>query len=501
MKYSRGVRRSRNSIRSRNRSRGGGSNGGKFFIWITTLVVVVSVVGLLWLLGKSLFSSIWAEHMAATIQITQGRAEFSLEGSSDWTRALSDQQFLAGDAIRTKANTVVSFELTDGYTFFINENSELQFRTLDKKSSGEKTIELDLVEGEIWAQVPEDKTLKDGSSVFIVYTDQLQLHVTGTIFDLVSRNNEDIIRLIRGNVEAKIYTNEDKSETKTLAVGVGQKLVITPQSKIRITAGEEVLEITDNNFLESDWHLNNLEKFAPEEAAQIRRKIEITQPKKPTPTDETEEIPTEEGVIESPKIISPENNKTYPASTDAIQIEGSSPPEAFQISVNGYTLTKFNPGDRKWTYFASKKFGTLVGGENTYEVVAIDRGGNKSAPAILKLNYAGKTAPRTRTSSANSLAAPVITKPARADASQPYQTSSEVVTIVGTVPAGTEWVTVNDFRLRKFQAGHTEFSYIANANYGNLKKGENIFKVTAYTDGGKKTSSSSIVVYYKPVDL
>ena len=280
---------------------------------------------------------------------------------------------------------------------------------------------------------------------------------------------------------------------------MGQKLVITPQTKTKIFDGEDILTITDNNFIESDWHLNNLEQFAPEEAAQIRRKIEISTPAQPADTETTTETASESN-IESPKILSPENNKTYPASVDSVKIEGTAPLEAFQISVNGYTLTKFQPGDRKWTYFASKKFGTLVNGKNTYQVTAVDREGNKSAPAEVIVFYeGGQVASGTNTEA--ELPPPVITKPERADPTQPYQTSSEVVTIVGTVPAGTEWVTVNDFRLRKFTPGMTEFSYIANANYGNMRKGENIFRVTAFADGGKKSSSTFIVVYYKPVDL
>ena len=160
MKYSRGVKRSR-SRRSPRRGRSPRVNKRSYISRLIPIGFVAVVIGIVWWTGQSLFSSIWSEDISATIQISQGRAEFALEGNDEWTRALSDQQFLSGDTIRTKANTTASLELLDGYTFFINENTEIKFKKLEKNSSGEKTIEIDLLKGEIWASIPEDKTLKE----------------------------------------------------------------------------------------------------------------------------------------------------------------------------------------------------------------------------------------------------------------------------------------------------------------------------------------------------
>ena len=96
--------------------------------------------------------------------------------------------------------------------------------------------------------------------------------------------------------------------------------------------------------------------------------------------------------------------------------------------------------------------------------------------------------------------APVVTRPAIIDEGEPYQTSSDIVTIMGIVDPKTNGVEVNGFRLKKFQPGQTEFSYIANARYGNMEEGENVYEITAFGPDGKK-AVKTITVVYTPVNL
>lgn len=502
MRYSRGTRR-KQSVFSSGRRRSGrsrrSSGGSKLFLGGLALVVLFGVGKLL----ASLFSGGFAENASAEIQILRGRVEFQLEESEDWTRAYSDQKFLPGDSIKTIGNARVSLEFLGGNVFFLGPETEIQIQTLEEYSSGQKKAHIFLRKGQIWAHIPDEKLLEEGKSRFVIETQKQEVEIKGSIFDITVTPNEDIIRLVRGAVSTAVLLDPESGETQDLSVGVGQKFVLNSQSIESLKQNQNVLEITDNEFLESEWHLENLEQFAPEEAAQIRRKIEISAPKiEKTPEDSLEASDD----IDPPKILSPADKTTIPASQDMIKIEGSASLKTFQISVNGYTLTKFQPGDKKWTYFASKKFGTLVAGENKYSIVAISRDGKKSKPAEITLFYEGESAVssapdvQAAQSTDASFPAPVITNPKIIDPSQPYETSSEVVTISGTVPLGTIRVTVNDFVLKKFSAGNTNFSYIANANYGNLKKGENTFVINAYSSDGK-VSTTTIKVFYTPLNL
>lgn len=470
--------------------------------FIPLITVVLAFILLVWVGGRflsRLFSDTRTEVASAEIHILKGRAEFSLPESGQWTPAYSEQEFLSGDAIRTNGNTRISFDFLGGNVIFLDENSELIFEELEEKSSGKKIARLKLTQGRLWARVSDDDFNSDSDSLFTVETPRSIVHVRGTIFDLSTNVSQDVIRLIKGSVDTDIFTDDTKKDIQNIKVGVGQKLTVSNPNIDRMKRGEDVLEIIDTEFIESEWHLQNLEQFFPQEVSQIRRRIEVTAPKVETPISEpTLEVSSE---LESPEILTPQNGARIPASEDAVKIEGSAPLKAVQIIVNGYTLTRFQPGDRKWVYFAATKFGTLLPGENKYSVIAVSRDGKKSAPAEVSVFYEGAGATPVSSSeptietSVDEFKAPVITSPAILSLDEPYQTSGDVVTISGIVDPKTNTVEVNGFKLQKFEPGQTEFRYIANARYGNMKEGENLYEVVALGPDGKKASTTIKVVY------
>lgn len=67
-----------------------------------------------------------------------------------------------------------------------------------------------------------------------------------------------------------------------------------------------------------------------------------------------------------------------------------------------------------------------------------------------------------------------------------WETTDTKVTIVGTAPAKTKTITINDYELKKFVPGDNSWSYVASFEFGNLKKGDNEFKVYA-TDFNEET--------------
>ncbi|MCF7905815.1 FecR family protein [Candidatus Gracilibacteria bacterium] len=472
----------------------------KNYIPLITFLVALGFV--LWLgvrFFSLLFSDVRSESTAAEIQILKGRAEFTLIESDAWTPVYSEQKFLEGDSLRTAPASRISLEFLGGNMIFLDENSELFLQRLEEKSSGKKYVTLVLRSGRMWARVLDDSFKMGSDSSFVVETSRLRVHVRGTIFDLSTNAVQDSLQLIKGNVDADILEIEQK---KNIQVGVGQKLVVSPASLEQMREGADVLGIIDAEFIESEWHLGNLERFFPQEAAQIRRRIELTAPSS-RPIESSEPVSSD---LEPPRILTPADGTRIPASQDALRIEGTAPLEAAQIVVNGYTLTRFQPGDRKWVYFAATKFGTLVGGENKFSIVAVKRDGSRSVPTEITVFYEGETQ-ETVPSMGNSeepsgdvFQAPVITRPAVIVSGEPYQTSSEVVTILGIVDPRTNAVDVNGFRLQKFQPGQTEFSYIANANYNNMKQGENVYEITAFGPDGKK-ATTSITIVYTPINV
>lgn len=465
-----------------------------FFLWAVFTFVA------------TLFGGVSSESTSADLEVLNGRAEFLLTGDETWSPAFGEQKFFAGESIRTSSNAHIALNFLEGHTVFLGNNTEVNIKTLEKKNDAEHHISLDLKNGSLWVKVSEDLLAQDKSSSFEITTPKTAVTVNGTLFALDVQPQQETVRLIKGSVTVDVM--KEGESIASLPVSVGQKLVINDETLAEIKAGADTLAIIDNEFIESEWHLSNLDRFAPQEAAGIRRKIELAQPLK-TAAQEIENKTNEEDVgsddVERPVITEPANNAVLPASQDAISIEGTAPLEAFQIEVNGYTLTKFSPGDRKWTYFGATKFGTLVSGENKYSVVAITRDGKRSKPATINVTYEGSSVvqPSTTVAPISQFAPPVVTSPAIFSNGAPdtvYQTSASVVTFSGTVPNGTNAVQVNGFQLRKFQPGNTKFSYIANASLGNMKEGENSYTILAIGPDGK-SSQTQIKIFYSPLDI
>jgi hypothetical protein len=70
--------------------------------------------------------------------------------------------------------------------------------------------------------------------------------------------------------------------------------------------------------------------------------------------------------------------------------------------------------------------------------------------------------------------------------------------ISGTVPVGTASVAVDDYKLQKFTAGDTRFSYIADTQYDNLQEGKNTYVIKAFDVDGSVISEGTITVNYDP---
>ncbi len=72
--------------------------------------------------------------------------------------------------------------------------------------------------------------------------------------------------------------------------------------------------------------------------------------------------------------------------------------------------------------------------------------------------------------------------------------------IQGTTPESTEKIVINGYTLNKYKAGKTEWSYIAAASLGTLKKGENRYTVSAFDKDNNKLGSRSFSIVYQGID-
>lgn len=497
------------------------------------LLPIASVAVLVLLLGFGVMKT-WnalgkgkAQQASAEMKLIQGSTQFALGENENWvTNTNQSAKLISGDQIQTQNNSEASLSFLERSYIFLNENTQISIDTFTKTESGKNTVELTIHKGEVWAKIDEGDFKKENGSSFIIRSPKAKTYIEGTVLDIATTENQDTIRLINGKASVDILLGEGKKDSTNISVGVGQKLIVNESSIQQLQSGEDILESIDQSFQESDWHITHLEQFFPEEAGKIKERIQLSKPTVTVPTAEEEGAPANiDPSIEAPAILSPASGASIPAAQVDLIIEGTAPPEAEFITVNNYTLTKYLPGDRKWSYFAAKKFGTLVPGENTYKVVATTRDGRSSEVTTLTVNYEGtsepqapvtpSTNPTTQTTETGTeseeisseapvedsdFPKPVVTRPATGSFNDPFQTSSKIITITGTVDPMTQSVEVNGFKLRKFVPGNTEFSYIANANYGNLKEGLNTFTIKAFGPENK-VSQSEIKIIYTPLEV
>lgn len=460
------------------------------------LILGVAVLGI-WAITR-LGGSSDADTQTATLTIHSGTVEFSSEGTDFWINAKSGLEAQEGDRLRTGANSRAELTILGNTTLFLGDNTELSLTTLRQRSNGKKELKLTVPRGQVWVSVAENEFSRDSGSKFSLHTGRQVVRLRGTIFDLQS-GEADTLRVLRGGIDTSILDTEG-DEAETILVDTGKKLILNDTTRDQLLADTDpavVLQTSETEFRESEWHLLNLERVAPQEAATIRGEIDRKASLKNTLADPDAEP------LSAPTFLEPLPGTVVPASADALPLSGTAPAEAFQVSVNGYTLTKFQAGDRKWTYFASRKFGTLVPGENTYEVIATARDGRQSPPAKITVTYAGTSTPATiEPVDAGSItdpdfAAPIVTSPVIADTSKPFETNEAVLRIEGLVDPKTNAVEVNGFRLKKYVAGSEKWLYTANAQYGNLSVGANTFVVRAFGPDGK-TATTQIHVVYQP---
>jgi hypothetical protein len=78
-----------------------------------------------------------------------------------------------------------------------------------------------------------------------------------------------------------------------------------------------------------------------------------------------------------------------------------------------------------------------------------------------------------------------------------YVVTGSLATLSGSV-SGADKVVVNGYTLQKFISGDSSWTYYANADYGLMQKGENIYEIYAIAPDGTKSETLTVKVLYNP---
>lgn len=198
--------------------------------------------------------------------------------------------------------------------------------------------------------------------------------------------------------------------------------------------------------------------------------------------------------LPAPTITAPaRDGQIYRTQAGEITLRGGVPVGTQAVDVNGYRLQLFKPGSTTWSYLARTDLGNLVAGRNEFRVVAYNSASKASPEAVLVvLVEAGQegvvsTGALLTSSSASSVQESELPKndPTRAGSLQvtgpvpgtQYTATGSEILIEGTTIPETDSVWVNGYKLQLYKSGKTTWNYIAREAMGNLKKGQNAYRI------------------------
>ena len=391
------------------------------------LIAVGVIAVLLFNLWRAIFTP--APTADGYMHVEAGSVEMKTWGTEEYFNLSSDTVIMQGDELKTSADAKVIIEFLDGTIMRVDGGTSVVFDGIFEK--GEiQMIEIFLEDGKIWF----NKLYKDTatSNVFVKMDNINVTSEEASIFEL-ENDFDEVVRVMNGEqIAVEVKSMDDSKVVETEQIGVGQEIVFNDKVLDRYWQYQSpsVLAALSDEFKQSGWHewnvaedleptqfskaLGNKNEFVVVEPEVVVEPVgegvevegdsvdtseeaivepEIVEPdveEGDTTEEDTEEEAVVLGVLETPVISSVQGGTETNAdgfyvvpgrlATLSGTISG-----AEKVVVNGYTLSKFKPGDTTWTYFANADFALMVEGENTYEVYALGADGTRSESIYVKV--------------------------------------------------------------------------------------------------------------------
>ena len=192
---------------------------------------------------------------------------------------------------------------------------------------------------------------------------------------------------------------------------------------------------------------------------------------------------------QSPTITFPgSSGSTIQMNDDSFEIIGTASSDTTGIIVNGYQLQKFRTG-QKWKYLVDPAIGNVRIGENTYEVVAVDRAGNRSAPVRIMIVWKAQLfaieEEENSVREVRTYLQPGSLRILSPTMGELYKTNSPEVLIEGETSPDTHSISVNGYTLSLYFPGKITWNYIAKEEFSNYRLGLNRYAVVARNSEGR----------------
>jgi len=417
--------------RSPYRARGSRKRSSSFRDYLLPFLILIAV-GIIIILSYNLWRAIFSPEKveSAKMYIVEGDVEVKSWEEENFITLSVNTALFQGDEIITDSDSKVIIEFFDGTIMRVDYNSDVILDTINS-DKGEKQVSLKLINGNLWFNKWFNKDLKDTLETTIV----VELNRSSVVVDAVSvfavgNSFNEIVRVVKGgDVLVNVLAENDREKVvETVNVGVGQEVVLTPEDfeDYWQYKSPTVLAAYSDEFKLSDWYLWNLkedkkpteledgledfvevepEKIDVEEGSDVDEEDDSVNEEVHSDLEEDleeeiadESVSEEEKLVEvsldlsEPKLLSvagktDKNDDGYYEVNSKLAVIKGSISGAEKVIVDGYTLKKFEPGDTDWAYYANADYDLMTEGENSYEVYAEDKDGNKSDSIFVKIWY------------------------------------------------------------------------------------------------------------------
>jgi len=499
-----------------------------FLLCVGVLAVLVFQI------GSNFFSPVKGD---AVIYLAEGRAKILPFGKSEWENTYHGVKVRLGDGVKTLNGSKALISFYDGTVLRMNDDTEVTLIDITKNGDSQEIL-LSLNHGEIWVNKPVKNNVVKKTD-FVVQTNNASYAITGTIFDLSKTDTAENLKVLRGEVQADILEIKDGKTgvVETVPVGIGQQINLDDAVMKSFLNRESpsVLKAIDTTFMALPWYIwNSAEDQTPTDFASGQRSALLdSMPNNGVTTnaDGSTAVDTTGGVqadaadnngdlskLAAPIIVNPAQ-ATVDTINGQLVLSGTVATGTKKVVVKQMLsgasteehilLNKFDPTTTSWKYNLAPSYNNILPGTNVYKIVGVDDQAKETAPTTITVNFKENnttTTDATSTTTSDTTATvsgPVSDLKALTVATKTYSEGMKI-DVDGFLIAGSvknaDKLFVNDYQLGKFKSGDTTWTYNVKESFGNLKEGENDYKVYAVGADGKKSSVLTIVINYtKPV--
>lgn len=413
------------------------------------------------------------------LNIESGSAKAMTLAKNEWQNAPDKIYLYKGEKLKTGSDGRVTLTFFDQSILRMDTDTEVEFTTLKKKNDTDN-IEVDLKGGNLWAKI---ERINDPNSTFSITTELLTIDTRGAVLAVAAPGT---VYVMEGNAQIGVKYEDDV--IKTYTVGIGQQFTVDSEGAASIKRGgdAEVVFALSEIFKKTNWYRWNVKKdgaISAFEESGLTDEANMADEGADSTTDETATDDTEASADELANVgrlvYITKPSKNTETNESSITVEGNYDTEKISaVYIDGKKTTV--TGESKWKLAGLK---LSIEGDNEFKVEAEDTNGNKTTLDSLVIVY-DKTPPE----------APEITKPLPVEGEDTVVIEGVEQEITGTVSDDTHAVIINDYRLAKYVPGSGEFLYYAKVEYGNLKEGENEFKVIAEDKAGNQSDETLLVL-------